>query len=325
MKSLKKAIGLFLVAFVVLLATSSNARAQGGQATSIRNGSVLPTCNSATLHYVFNKTGGSNPGFYLCTSTGWVGFTAGAGNQCAFYDSTGLILLADSRCSDNGTTFIYTGSGGVQSPSFTSTGSAAAGALGLGQGPANSAGQCGNPLVNCIGWQAPTAVSTNGWFTLPPAPTSGVMLFGAPSSGAVPGSTSGDSNHSTSVTGQTASIATTNLCPASAGGCNSSPLGMYVIAWTIRSSVSCATPGPAGITLTLGWTDDVGAKTFIVPQTGTGSSGTSVALGSTSNFGQGQLVVTTTGAAAITYATTYAACTSGTATYALELSVVQVD
>lgn len=325
MNILKKAIGLAVLTLSTFLLLPPQAKAQGGQATSIRYG-VLPVCNSSTLHYVFHKSSGSNQGFYLCTASGWIGFTGPqGGNQLAIFDATGFFVTGNPRLTENGTTLIYTGTGGIQAQAFVTTNTSLAGGFDFAQGPTNTASQCGPTPVNCIGIQAPTTVNTNGWYTLPPAPTAGVMSWSVPASGIVTGSTSGDSNHSTSLTGQTASISSTNLCPASAGACNSSPLGMYEIAWTIRSSVACATPGPAGVTLTIGWTDDVGAKTFVVPQSGTGSSGTSVALGSTSNFGQGQLVLTTTGAAAITYATTYAACTTGTGTYALEIAVFQID
>lgn len=324
MNILKKAVGLAILVLSTFLVLPPEAKAQGGQATSIRYG-VLPVCNSSTLHYVFHKSSGSNQGFYLCTASGWIGFTGPqGGNQLAIFDATGFFVTGNPRLTENGTTLIYTGTGGIQAQAFVTTNTSLAGGFDFAQGPTNTSSQCGPTPVNCIGIQAPVTVNTNGWYTLPPAPTAGVMSFGAPASGVVPGSTSGDSNHSTSLIGQTAAIGSTTLCPASAGGCNSSS-GMYDVAWTIRSSVSCATPGPAAMTLTIGWTDDVGAKTFVVTQIGTGSSGTSVALGSTSNFGQGDFKVTTVGSAPITFSTTYSGCTTGTATYAIQMAVFQID
>jgi hypothetical protein len=325
MDILKRTVRLLSLIALLLLAPAI-VKAQGG-ASYVRYGTTLPACNTSTNNQVFQLTAGTlpspTPGFYFCRNGfGWVGFTiSGGANQCSFWDSTGLFLIGNGRCIDNGTTLSYTGTGGISATSVTTTGGSLSGGLGFGQGPSHTAGTCAG--VACIGLQAPVTVSTNGWYTLPPAPTTGVLQSGPVASGIATLSTSGDSSHSTLLPSQIASIATTTVCPATAGGCNSS--GMYVISWSIRSSVSCATPGPAGVTLTLGWTDDVGAKTFIVPQTGTGSSGTSVALGNTTNFGHGTLLVNSSGVNPITYSTTYAACTTGTATYNLQLAVFQVD
>ena len=297
-------------------------RAQGGQSSVVRNGANLPTCNAATRWQIFVKTSG-NVGVYVCSSDNlWHGFGIGAGNQIAIYDSTGSVLIGNTRLTDNGTILNYTGTGGLSAPSLGATNSSTAGMVGLGQGPNNTPAACNG--VNCTGFQAPTSLPGNSLFTLPLLGAGpGIMSFGQPSSSVVPGSMSGDSNHSVSLTSQTASIAATNLCPATAGGCNTS--GQYVIHWSIRNTVACATPGGAGVTLTVGWSDDIGAKSFTVSQNGTGSAGITVNLGVAGNFGQGTLVINSTGAAAITYSTTLAACTSGTATYNLQASVYQTD
>lgn len=318
MRILKRAVGLMALAVLLFVPLG---KAQGGQSSVVRNGANLPTCNANLRWSIFIKTSG-NIGVYVCNSDGtWRGSGLGAANQIAVYDSTGTIIIGNTRLTDNGTSLTYTGPNGIFAPSFSGTSTSFAGAVGFGQGPSNTAGQCLS--VNCIALQAPAVVNVNGIYTLPAQPTPGILHFSAPSSNIVAGSTSGDSNHSALLTSQTGSITTTNLCPAVTGGCSSS--GQYVVFWSIRSSLACATPGPASVTLTIGWTDDVGAKTFVVPQTGSGSSGTSVALGTTTGFGQGSFVVNSTGAAAITYATTLAACTTGTATYNIQLSTVQTD
>lgn len=319
MRILKGMAGLLTLAILSVFAPSL--KAQGGTSSQVRNGANLPTCNANIRWSIFVKTTG-NVGVYVCHSDNtWHGFGIGAANQIAVYDSTGVILIGNTRLTDNGTTLTYTGTGGASFSSMGVTDATQAGNIGLGQGPTATAGTCQG--VACIKIQGPAAVNTSGVYTFPAQATPGLLQFGQPTANVVPGYTSGDASHSDAQVNQTASIATKNLCPSATGGCNTS--GQYIVFWTIRSSLACATPGPAGVTLTLGWTDDVGAKTFIVPQTGTGSSGTSVALGTTTGFGQGSFVMNSTGAAAITYATTLAACTTGTATYNVQLSTVQTD
>jgi hypothetical protein len=48
-------------------------------------------------------------------------------------------------------------------------------------------------------------------------------------------------------------------------------------------------------------------------------------LGNTSNFGSGDITLWSAGSANITYATSYTGCTTGTGTYALRVSVRQVQ
>ena len=124
-----------------------------------------------------------------------------------------------------------------------------------------------------------------------------------------------------SSTGNTAAVSSTTLCSTTA-----CPAGQYTVDYYVDSTVSCATPGPATASITMGWTDETSAKTLQVGLSGAGiSGGNSMALGNTSNFGSGSLTLWSAGTAAITYSTSYAACTTGTGTYALRLAVRQVQ
>ena len=124
-----------------------------------------------------------------------------------------------------------------------------------------------------------------------------------------------------SSTGNTAAVSSTALCSTTA-----CPAGQYTVDYYVDSTVSCATPGSAAASVTLGWTDETSAKTLQVGLSGAGiSGGNSMALGNTSNFGSGSFTLWSAGTAAITYSTSYTACTSGTGTYALRLSVRQVQ
>lgn len=107
---------------------------------------------------------------------------------------------------------------------------------------------------------------------------------------------------------QTALIATANLVA-------SAPIGEYLIQIYMPSTVSCATPGPAQVVLTLGWTDETGARTQTFTQ----------ALGTTTGLTNTQIPVWVNAAANITYSTAYTACTTGTGTYALRLSAAKVQ
>lgn len=107
------------------------------------------------------------------------------------------------------------------------------------------------------------------------------------------------------------SLCSTTLCPA----------GDYDIGVFIDVTTACATTG--SYIVWLGWTDDQGAKTgsstttfFPLNGTGTTPSTGSLALASTSNYGQGGFYLHITGAAtgglgSINYGTTAGACGSG--------------
>jgi hypothetical protein len=121
-------------------------------------------------------------------------------------------------------------------------------------------------------------------------------------------------------TQQTASIAITNLDNVTLAA------GHYAVDAYIDSSQTCATPGPAGVTLTLGWTDETGTKSEVLPLQGLNvSGGTKVALGDLVSYGSAQHVTFFSVASShVTYLTTLTACTTGTAGYFLRLALQQV-
>ena len=120
-------------------------------------------------------------------------------------------------------------------------------------------------------------------------------------------------------TGQTAAVATTNLLA-------SAPIGQFEISVYAESDATCATPGPAAVSVTLGWGDRTGARTMTVALEGNGISSNAVGLGSLANFGQKVITVWNNSTSNnLTYATSYTACTTGTGTYALYLAARQVQ
>ncbi len=124
-----------------------------------------------------------------------------------------------------------------------------------------------------------------------------------------------------SVTGQTAAIGSTTLCATAT--CRA---GEYVVNYYLDSTVSCTTAGSGAASLTIGWTDETNAKTLQAPLSGAGvSGGNSMALGSTANFGSGSMTLWSAGGANLTYSTSYTGCTTGTGTYALRITVRQLQ
>lgn len=119
-----------------------------------------------------------------------------------------------------------------------------------------------------------------------------------------------------SLTAQVASIGSTNL---QCGGAIC-PAGQYRLYSYIASTVSCGTPGPAAIQLNLTWTDDAGLKSNqVIPLDDNNATTLSatLALGTTTGYAQGHQTFWSTGAANISYSTTYTACSVGTGTYSI--------
>jgi hypothetical protein len=122
------------------------------------------------------------------------------------------------------------------------------------------------------------------------------------------------------LTAQTALVNTTTLCTAA--NCNNAAL--YDVDYFIADTTVTPCGAAGSVSLTLGWTDDAGAKTLTVtPQNGAGLSTTLITVGAgTSDFGSGRVEFWSTGAANITYAIAYTACTvSGTGTYSVALTM----
>jgi hypothetical protein len=121
------------------------------------------------------------------------------------------------------------------------------------------------------------------------------------------------------LTGQTAAIASTNLLTGAT-------VGEYAINVYLESDGSCSSPGPAAVSVTVGWGDRTGARTFTVPLQGSAVTSGSVALGSTANFGEAAMTVWNNSASNnLTYSTSYTACTTGTGTYAVYMTYRRVQ
>ena len=125
------------------------------------------------------------------------------------------------------------------------------------------------------------------------------------------------------LTGQTGSISTATLCAASAGACNVS--GTYHVQIALyQSGSACSANTTNGVSVQLSWTDANGtahsAQTIPLEINGTATFGTSgvMAWGATTvnAWASGDLNIDTNGTV-IQYATTFAQCTTGTATYAI--------
>ena len=124
-----------------------------------------------------------------------------------------------------------------------------------------------------------------------------------------------------SLTGQTAAIGMTNLCPSASCGA-----GQFVVTYYLDSTATCATPGPATVSLNIGWADEAGGKVFAsVPLSGGGVTANSMSLGNTTSFASGQISLWSTGGSSITYQTAYTGCTSGTGSYSLRMAVKQMQ
>jgi hypothetical protein len=124
-----------------------------------------------------------------------------------------------------------------------------------------------------------------------------------------------------SSTGLTAAVSSTTLCASATCGA-----GQYEVNYYLDSTVACTTAGSAATALTIGWTDETNAKTQQVPLSGNGvSGGNSLPLGNTANFGSGSVTFWSAGSANITYSTSYTGCTTGTGTYAVRVTVRQLQ
>lgn len=124
-----------------------------------------------------------------------------------------------------------------------------------------------------------------------------------------------------SLTAQTAAISATNLCTSSV--CT---VGQYKVTAYLDSQAACGAPGSIGVNVL--WTDETGSHTAAMPLNP--NSGTALAatmpLSNTTDYAFGEINIYSSGTAAIQYSTTYSACTvSGTGTYSLRMSTVQLN
>lgn len=131
-------------------------------------------------------------------------------------------------------------------------------------------------------------------------------------------------------TGLLASVTTATLCAASAGACNQA--GMYHVHLSLyQSGTACTANTTNGVSVQLTWTDGNGtahsAQTLpletnasLIALTGT-MAWAQTTLGS---YGTADFNIDTNGTI-IQYATTFAQCTTGTATYALSAAVTRLQ
>jgi hypothetical protein len=131
----------------------------------------------------------------------------------------------------------------------------------------------------------------------------------------------GSSQWNVARSGQKAAIATTSLCAPSACGA-----GLYRVSYYLDSSGACTQSGNAATAFTIGWNDESSPRSLRVPLTGTGVvAGNSLSLGQSTSFGTGNVLVWSSGKAAITYSTAYTACAAGQASYAVHVQIEKVQ
>jgi hypothetical protein len=219
---------------------------------------------------------------------------------------------ANSLHTDNGTTSTYTGTGGIKSPLFTTTGTSA-GYFQCTQGSAN-----GHGTANTITEECPTAVTA--YEVAKPAVSATGIITNNVAAAVITQGISGDSNHSATVTiGSGTSIGSTQLC--SSAKC---PAGTYVVHVYVDITTACGTSGTYVVNLI--YTDDQGAKTAVVNLNGTGSvpaTGT-LTTTSTANYGENAQVLRLT-SGNLNYSTTAGACgTAGPMVGTLYMAAVPV-
>jgi hypothetical protein len=119
------------------------------------------------------------------------------------------------------------------------------------------------------------------------------------------------------VTGSSATIGTTNLVASTPAA------GHYRIQFYVDQGTACSNATAGSVLTTISWTDATAARVntnnmlFTTSGSTTGPAGTAW-VASTIN-------VWAASASAITYATTYTACTTGTATYDLHAAVERLQ
>jgi hypothetical protein len=116
------------------------------------------------------------------------------------------------------------------------------------------------------------------------------------------------------VTAQVASQTSVNILTSTPAA------GSYLVRYYIDQNAVCATPGPGQVLATFNWTDATHAHSAVtIPLPFT------AALTAGAGYLQGALTLYSATASAISYTTTYTACTTGTASYDLHASVEQTQ
>ncbi len=131
----------------------------------------------------------------------------------------------------------------------------------------------------------------------------------------------GSSHNAVSLTDQSAAIAPTNICASPV--CEA---GQYRISYYLDAASACTSLGGAATSLTIGWKDETTRRSMKVPLAGSGIiAGDSLKLGATANFGTGEISMWLGADTNITYSTSYTACGSGSAKYALRIVAQRVQ
>lgn len=95
------------------------------------------------------------------------------------------------------------------------------------------------------------------------------------------------------------------------------------------SNATCATPGPAGVTVGAKWTDITGTQKTVaaLPLIVNGANALTgtVPLGDLTSWGSGGLTIFANSSTNIIFNTTFTACTTGTAKYRVYVTVEQVQ
>jgi hypothetical protein len=254
---------------------------------------------------------------------GSVNFTAGAGGAGAGtgVNSNGGSIVVTPGAAGTG------GSGTAGKAGVLSVAGSTAGSVFYTQGSTNTVANTNIP-ANSIIEQAPAAV-TAYTITKPAAAANGIRL-NANASALVQESFSGDSAHALTQTAKTAAVTTFTLCAATAGtACGQ--VGQYRVSynfWGSGTACSAVTAGSVGLNLT--WTDEnaVAHTTISVPMWDQKSAANGILFNFNTALGtegaSGSYIISTNGTI-IQAATTYTACTTGTGTYNLRMTVEQLQ
>ena len=177
-------------------------------------------------------------------------------------------------------------------------------------------------VPGAVGLSAPPQVQDAGLKILLPGFFGGGIWSLSPTTPYVQSFTSGDINHSIARTVSNSSVRPTVICDLS--WCQQ---GSFLVWIDVSSSSICANPAGAAVQFTLGWQDDVGVRSLVIPLDVNGGStlSSTIALGTNNNIAHGVWKFYNGGPSNITISSSYTPCTSGTATYNWDAQVIQLQ
>jgi trimeric autotransporter adhesin len=250
-------------------------------------------------------------------------------------DVTGILPVANggTGLATQTSNIIYKGNGtGVeQVTSITDNGTTIASAEPVVLGTANCTA-FGTAGGFCAG-EGTLPTNTSGVATMNPSSTTHEFMAATNgASTATPGMMVRSQPSPIKSTGLVASVSTATLCAASAGACNVA--GEYHVHLAMeQTGTACTANTTNGVSFQLTWTDGAGnvhsAQTIPITTnaslTGFATSGV-MAWGATTlgAWASNDMNIDTNGSV-IQYATTYASCTTGTATYALDAAITRIQ